>query len=37
MDPAERARIQRELVAARERQAAAVSAQDAAAKDTTSK
>jgi hypothetical protein len=32
MDPAERARIQRELIAARERQASATAAKDAAAK-----
>jgi hypothetical protein len=37
IDPAERARIQRELVAARERQAAAVAGKDAAGKDTAAK
>ncbi len=37
MDPAERARIQRELVAARERQAAAVGGKDSATKDAAAK
>jgi hypothetical protein len=37
IDPAERARIQRELIAARERQAAAVAGKDTAAKDPAAK
>jgi hypothetical protein len=37
MDPAERAKIQSELVAARERQASAVAAKDSAAKDAAAK
>jgi hypothetical protein len=37
MDPAERAKIQSELVAARERQASAVAAKDSAAKDAAVK
>jgi hypothetical protein len=37
MDQAERARIQRELIAARERQAAAVAGKDSVAKDTAAK
>jgi hypothetical protein len=37
MNPAERAKIQNELVAARERQASAVTAKDSAAKDAAAK
>jgi hypothetical protein len=37
MNPAERAKIQSELVAARERQASAVTAKDSAAKDAAAK
>jgi len=37
IDPAERAKIQKELIAARERQASAVAAKDAAAKDGNTK
>jgi hypothetical protein len=37
MDPVERAKIQKELVAARERQASAIATKDATTKDATSK
>ena len=37
IDPSERARIQRELIAARERQAAAVAGKDSATKDAAAK